>query len=68
MFMMDFKNFTQKFFPKELEAISVKYIKRFMPKLILPAFKIGIFFENFLIKISSLFVKPVVPITTFFLV
>ena len=32
-----------------------------------PAFKIGIFFENFLIKFSSLFVNPVVPITTFFL-
>ena len=36
------------------------------PKLIFPAFKIGIFFENFLIIFSSFFVKPVVPITTFF--
>ena len=33
----------------------------------LPAFKIGIFLEYFLIKFSSFLVKPVVPITTFFL-
>ena len=33
----------------------------------MPAFKIGIFFENLLIKFSSLLEKPVVPITTFFL-
>ena len=32
----------------------------------LPAFNIGIFFENFLIKFSSFFEKPVVPITTLF--
>ena len=31
-----------------------------------PAFKIGIFFENFLIDFLAL-VNPVVPITTFFL-
>jgi hypothetical protein len=37
------------------------------PRLILPAFRIGIFFENFLIKFSSFFEKPVVPITTLFL-
>ena len=54
------------FFPKEPDAISVKYIKRFIPKLIFPAFKIGIFFEYFLIKFSSFFEKPVVPITTLF--
>ena len=49
-----------------LEVISVKYIKRLIPKLIFPAFKMGIFFENFLIKFSSFFVNPVVPITTLF--
>ena len=32
----------------------------------LPALSIGIFFENFLIKFSSFFEKPVVPITTLF--
>ena len=31
-----------------------------------PALRLGIFFENFLIKFSSFFVKPVVPITTLF--
>ena len=31
-----------------------------------PAFKIGIFLENLFIRSSSFFVKPVVPITTFF--
>ena len=31
------------------DVISVKYINKFTPKLILPAFKIGIFFEYFLI-------------------
>ena len=66
MFVMDFKNFTKKFLSKDREAISVKYIKRLIPKLIFPAFNIGIFLENFLIKFSSLLVKPVVPITTFF--
>jgi len=38
-----------------------------MPRLILPAFNIGIFLENFFIIVSSFLVKPVVPITTFFL-
>ena len=33
----------------------------------MPAFKIGIFFEYFLIRFSWLLLKPVVPITTFFL-
>ena len=32
----------------------------------LPALSIGIFLENFFIKFSSFFVKPVVPITTLF--
>jgi hypothetical protein len=32
----------------------------------LPALSIGIFFENFLIKLSSFWVNPVVPITTLF--
>ena len=32
-----------------------------------PAFSIGIFFENFLIRLSSFLVNPVVPITTLFL-
>ena len=32
----------------------------------LPALSIGIFLENFLIKFSSFFEKPVVPITTLF--
>ena len=32
----------------------------------LPALSIGIFFEKFLIKFSSFFEKPVVPITTLF--
>ena len=58
----------ENFYLKDLEAISVKYIKRFTPKLILPAFRIGIFFEYFLIKFSSFFEKPVVPITTLFLI
>jgi len=31
-----------------------------------PALRIAIFLENFLIKSSSFFEKPVVPITTFF--
>ena len=31
-----------------------------------PALRIGIFLENFLIRFSSFFVKPVVPITTLF--
>ena len=38
-----------------------------MPKLMFPAFSIGIFFENFLIRLSSFLVNPVVPITTLFL-
>ena len=33
----------------------------------LPAFNIGIFFENFLIRFSSFLENPVVPITTLFL-
>ena len=32
----------------------------------MPAFKIGIFLENFLIRASSFWVNPVVPITTLF--
>ena len=63
--MMNFKNFTLNLFPSEPEVISVKYIKRLIPTLILPAFKIGIFFEKFFISCSSFFEKPVVPITTF---
>ena len=38
-----------------------------MPKLMVPAFNIGIFLENFLIRFSSFLVNPVVPITTLFL-
>ena len=37
-----------------------------MPKLMFPAFSIGIFFENFLIRFSSFLENPVVPITTLF--
>ena len=62
------KTLLKKFFPSELDAISVKYINRFIPKLIFPAFKIGIFFEYFFIWFSCFLLKPVVPITTFFLV
>ena len=51
---------------KDFDAISVRYIKRFTPKLIFPAFRIAIFFEYFLIKFSSFFENPVVPITTLF--
>ena len=51
---------------RDFDVISVKYINKFIPKLIFPAFKIGIFLENFLIKFSSFFVNPVVPITTLF--
>ena len=43
-------------------------MSKLIPRLIFPAFKIGIFLENLFIKSSSFFVKPVVPITTFFLV
>ena len=50
----------------DLEAISVKYIKRLTPKLMLPALRMGIFLEYFLIWFSSFFENPVVPITTFF--
>ena len=35
----------------DFEAISVKYINKLTPRLIFPAFKIGIFLENFLIKL-----------------
>ena len=56
----------KKLSPRDLEAISVKYINKFIPKLILPALSIGIFFEYFLIKFSSFLEKPVVPITTLF--
>ena len=41
-------------------------MSKLIPRLIFPAFKIGIFLENFFIKFSSFSVKPVVPITTFF--
>jgi len=33
-----------------LEAISVKYTNKFIPKLILPALSMGIFLEYFFIK------------------
>ena len=66
MFMMNFKTLLRKLFPRDLEAISVKYINKFIPKLILPALRIGIFLEYFLIKFSSFLEKPVVPITTLF--
>ena len=36
----------------DFEAISVRYINKFIPKLMLPAFKIAIFFEYFLIWFS----------------
>ena len=39
---------------------------KFIPKLIFPALSIGIFLEYFLIKFSSFFENPVVPITTLF--
>ena len=35
--------------PRDFEAISVKYINKLTPRLIFPAFNIGIFFEYFLI-------------------
>ena len=44
----------KKLLPTDLEVISVKYISKFTPRLILPALSIGIF------------EKPVVPITTLF--
>ena len=49
-----------------MDAISVKYINKFIPKLILPALSIGIFLAYFLIKFSSFLENPVVPITTLF--
>jgi len=51
---------------RDLEAISVKYINKFIPKLILPALSMGIFLEYFFIKFSSFLENPVVPITTLF--
>ena len=56
----------KKLFPNDFEVISVKYINKLIPKLILPALRIGIFLENVLIKFSCFFVNPVVPITTLF--
>jgi hypothetical protein len=56
----------KKLFPRDLEAISVKYINKLIPKLILPALKTGIFFEYFFINFSSFLEKPVVPMTTLF--
>ena len=67
MFMMYFKNFTlDNLFPSEADAISVKYIKRLIPKLIFPAFKIGIFLEYFLIKFSSFFSETSCSYNNFF--
>ena len=60
------KLYLKKLFPKDLDVISVKYINKFIPRLIFPAFKIGIFLENCFIKTSSFFENPVVPITTLF--
>ena len=60
------KLYLKKSFPRDFEAISVRYINKFTPKLMLPALRIGIFLENFFIKFSSFFEKPVVPITTLF--
>ena len=60
------KLYLKNYFPRDLEVISVRYINKFIPKLIFPALSIGIFFEYFLIWLSSFFVNPVVPITTFF--
>ena len=62
----EFQKLYLKITSKRLDAISVKYINKFIPKLIFPALSIGIFFEYFLIWLSSFFVNPVVPITTFF--
>ena len=56
----------RKLLPKDFDAISVKYINKFIPKLIFPALNIGIFLEYFLINFSSFFENPVVPITTLF--
>ena len=58
------KTLLKKLLPSDFDAISVKYINKFIPKLILPALSMGIFLAYFLIKFSSL-VNPVVPITTF---
>ena len=66
MFMMHSKILFKKVFPRDFEAISVIYINKFIPKLILPALSIGIFLEYFFIKFSSFLEKPVVPITTLF--
>ena len=60
------KLYLKKFLVRDLEAISVKNINRFTPRLMFPAFKIGILFEYFFINLSSFFENPVVPITTFF--
>ena len=60
------KLYLKNLFPRDLEAISVIYINKFIPKLILPALSIGIFLEYFFIKFSSFFEKPVVPMTTLF--
>ena len=57
----------KKLAPNDFEVISVKYISKLTPKLILPAFSIGIVFEYFSIKFSSFLENPVVPITTLFL-
>ena len=61
------KTLLKKLLSSDFEAISVKYINKFIPKLIFPALSIGIFLEYFLIKFSSFFENPVVPITTLFL-
>ena len=57
----------KKLFPRDLDVNSVIYINKFIPKLIFPAFNIGIFLEYFFIKFSSFLENPVVPITTLFL-
>jgi len=41
-------------------------MSKFIPRLILPALRIGIFLEYFLIRLSSFFENPVVPIITLF--
>ena len=51
-----------------LKLFQLNTLIRLIPRLIFPAFKIGIFFENFFIKFSSFLVNPVVPITTFFFI
>ena len=50
-----------------LKQFQLNTSSKFTPRLIFPAFNIGIFFEYFLIHSLLFRLKPVVPITTLFL-